>query len=371
MSEKNSPNYYTSKALTHSLTRTRTRTRTHSLGTSARRVAAALAPPPNPTQPNLTPHHPPPAAAAPTVATTASLTAYPAFPRDSSASPLDAGNPFYPPTPQSPNSSPALSAVDKYQRPSLDPAQGQNYWAGAGATPRGELKSPGSYQFAPRPLPTPPSSADPDGRAFHARDEFAAGALADAPLSSIAARRQREGLPRFDVSSTRTSYAGYGNFPTPPPLGSDMAGSLAPVGAGYAGYQPGSAPYGYMAASGPYGAAGMHGQNSGLRSYSSPGGYGGRSSRPDSPAAGELLASSGYSHEAGNVSYPTSGAASSLPSAAPPSSSLPAIGQGNSSYTYNHQLGGAPTPQGQTTLNSHPPTPQDPYSSQHHAGELV
>lgn len=132
-----------------------------------------------------------------------------------------------------------------------------------------------------------------------------------------------------------------------------MTSSLAPVqsaGIGsFSGYQPNNnAAFSFMSGS----HYGLHGQNSALRSFSSSGSYGGRS-RPESPATGDLLSSSGYE------AYPTPGAPTSLPPAAPPSGSLPAIGQGNT-YQYNHHLGGAPS---QNPINSQPqPSGQDQYS---------
>ena len=342
-----------------------------------------------------------------TVATTASIT-YSTFPRDT-GSPLD--NLFFPPTPQSQTSSPSLSARDKYLLPSLEPSQGHqaHYWGGnngvsaseasvsrTAATSPSHQQQPISY-FSPsqysgsattnKPLPTPPSSSDLDSRSFHPilrEDVPALNTLSDVSSStgSIAARRQQHNnnnLPQFSLNAARipftsSSSSSFGNFPTPPPLGSnEMASSLAaPSSASsgmgpFPGYQSNTSPYGYLSASGSsqnYSPSGMHGhanQNIALRNFSTSGAYSARG-RPETTGTGDLLPTSPY--EAAASSYPTSiglttSASSSLPATA--SSNLPSIGQ-SSSYTSSYNLGGAQA----HSLNNQPQSPHDYSPHAHH-----
>ncbi|KAA8900000.1 hypothetical protein FN846DRAFT_892261 [Sphaerosporella brunnea] len=316
--------------------------------------------------------------------------AFPPFPRDST-SPLESL--FLPPTPQSPSSPESLS--DKYLLPSLDPSQGQQsqYWSGSSgasselSAPRPALASPHHSQpcypsdtipyisgTGTRPPPSPPSSSELD-RPFPpvSRDDYA---------SSIAARRHRDNLPQFNLASTRASYANYGSFPTPPPIGPhEMASSLAtaPNGAiassGVSPYPgPGysssnSSPYGFITASSGSQNYSSQGSNLALRNFGSPGGYGSAGSRPASPVTRDLMPSSPF--EASVSSYPismnmTSSAPSSL--SATVTSSLPSIGQGSgSTYASPYSIGGGSggaggMPTTQINTPQPQPSPHDPYS---------
>ncbi|CCX07803.1 hypothetical protein FPQ18DRAFT_93870 [Pyronema domesticum] len=191
------------------------------------------------------------------------------------------------------------------------------------------------------------------------KNEFSGNSHADAAQSaSIAERRQRESLPRFDLTNARANFGGISSFPTPPPLGQhEMANSLTGSNvagvSSYGGYQPSNAsPFGYL--------PGMGSVHAARSSFNSPGTYGQRNvNRPHSPSIGEMVPSSPYENAVSTMS---------LPGRSPSGS----IGQQDSSYasSYNQHNHLNSQPQQPTTHNlysphsgSAPPPPPPPPSS--------